>query len=133
MGMRPRDLDVSDADLTPVATPRQEDSPKTMTSTPPGTPCSGAVLTKSKSGRAPNAKTVRIVRKLTEIHNLLGLQLPVAPKQFGVESSKSSRKNERRRGGSKASGEDKSGDDGCGWAIASGNSDFEPLPSPLLR
>lgn len=57
------------------------------------------------------------------------------PSQGGDGSSKNARKNERRRLGNRISVEDRadqSSDSGA-WGIASGNSDFEPLPSPLLR
>mmetsp|Transcript_58624 Transcript_58624/g.188496 ORF Transcript_58624/g.188496 Transcript_58624/m.188496 type:complete len:698 (+) Transcript_58624:46-2139(+) len=84
--------------------------------------------------RAPSSKTVRAVRQLTEIHHLLPLELPVAPRPGDGPgaANKSARKNERRRLGRGRRGPEEEGasSDSSGWAIACGLSDAEPWPSP---
>lgn len=95
----------------------------------PGSP--GPATAKQKV-RAATARTMKTVRKLTELHNMLALKLPVAPKpnEGPGHSGKSARKNERRK--QRRSEGDTDGDmssDSSGWAIACG-SDPEPPFSP---
>ncbi|CAE8612868.1 unnamed protein product [Polarella glacialis] len=69
-----------------------------------------------------------MVRKLTELHNLLALGLPLAPNltEGTGAISKTAKKNERRRKESMDSQDGES--DSSGWAIASrGDSDVEPM------
>jgi histone deacetylase 6 len=55
-------------------------SPRSGKSTPTSTP--GSPAAKPQKVRIPANKTVAAVRKLTELHHMLALELPLAPKQL---------------------------------------------------
>mmetsp|Transcript_75308 Transcript_75308/g.137541 ORF Transcript_75308/g.137541 Transcript_75308/m.137541 type:complete len:733 (-) Transcript_75308:157-2355(-) len=128
--------------LTPMASPLLG-----HTATPPATPPSltpgaspqmGPARTPPASPhgrqkeRAPASKTVYAVRKLTELHNILPLELPLAPKQNAGAgaTNKNSRKNERRRQ-QRVADEDGQSSDSSGWAIAMGGLSDTDLPSAM--
>merc|ERR1712217_98898 len=83
----------------------------------------------------PTSRTIRKVRQLTELHNLLPLALPLAPKQLDGPGAagKSAKRNERRKLGRKTSdaAPDEASEESSAWTIASGLSDAE-LMSPAL-
>merc|ERR1712151_1168788 len=78
-------------------------------------------------------KTVHLVRRLTELHHSLNLELPLAPKELEGHGGKSARKNAARRQKKKKDDSDSdegSHSDSSGWAIAVGLSDSELPRSP---
>jgi len=92
---------------------------------------------KPQKARTAANKTVAAVRKLTELHHLLPLELPLAPKQLdgaGQAGNKNEKKNEKRRlrkrsGSGVGSGEeDGASSDSSGWAIALGGMSDPDLP-----
>jgi len=96
-----------------------------------------AAYTDHNKHRGPSAKTVKTVRRITEMHQTLGLKLPLAPKQADgggseMEGAKAARKAERKRqhrqrvGSDDVDGEVSS--DSSGWAIACGSEDEAPWP-----
>lgn len=94
---------------------------------------SPSTLSKQKGHSSHVEKTVHIVRKLTELHNALQLELPLAPKELHGHGAQNAKKNakrkQRKRADSDGSDEDTQSD--CsGWAIAVGTSDCEGLRSP---
>eukprot|EP00927_Polykrikos_kofoidii_P044718 TRINITY_DN38608_c0_g1_i1.p1 TRINITY_DN38608_c0_g1~~TRINITY_DN38608_c0_g1_i1.p1 ORF type:complete len:730 (-),score=116.51 TRINITY_DN38608_c0_g1_i1:108-2297(-) len=107
-------------------------------STPPMSPAGSQKCSRPKA-REPTSKTVRVVRQITEIHNVLPLAVPLAPKADGGGGggAKNSRKNERRKQMRRSGSEshDDVSSDSSGWAIAcAGNSDSEPPSlSPHVR
>lgn len=130
---------------TSLSSPRQQITPASPSpscpSSPyfmPGSPCFSASAARPKA-KQPNPKTVKLVRKITEMHNMFALELPLAPKpseKAGVTGgNKSSRKNDRRRLHSHSvKGDEDGSTDNSGWDIAIGSaSDAEPLPSPSMR
>lgn len=81
-----------------------------------------------KKVRGPLKATMKIVRKLTELHHILGLELPVAP--LDPSGSKNAKRSERRRH-KKGDGADTDGEDA--WSIASGEEPevpFSPATGP---
>uniref|UniRef100_A0A7S0BCD1 histone deacetylase n=1 Tax=Pyrodinium bahamense TaxID=73915 RepID=A0A7S0BCD1_9DINO len=121
-------MPLSTLDLTPVSSPKL----------PPASPTHAASVGGQLKVRGPSSKTVRTVRQLTEIHNLLPLELPLAPKQLEGSGavSKNARKSERRR--LRDAAREDASSDSSGWAIACGQSDAEPTspyryPVDLVR
>jgi len=124
----PTPLDLN-AEATPVSTPRSKPE-----GSPPASPSHGA---KKEKARGACNKTVRLVRKLTELHHLLPLELPLAPQQTdGAGASKNAKKTEKRRQRKHSLGDEDAGasSDSSGWAIACGGDPEEPLVfSPSSR
>lgn len=127
--------------VTPTSTPRITASVPPGSPTPPASPTGGTLSevgsTSRQKVRGPAPKTLSTVRRLTELHNLLALQLPIAPKQFeGPGHVSKSAKRERRRkqrSGSQGGEEDDASSDSSGWAIACGSSDADFFYSPAIR
>jgi len=94
-----------------------------------GTGASPALSASGRKVRGPAGKTLRSVRKATELLQPLSMQVQLAPQ--GEGASKNAKRNERRRQ-RKHSEEDGGSSDTSGWAIAcSGGSEF-PF-SPAMR
>merc|ERR1712008_208779 len=83
--------------ITPLPSPGASPCLGPMSS-PPASPHS---LPKDSSRRqkvrGPSARTVRVVRQLSEIHQLLPLSLPLAPADLKGKQGKTARKQERRK------------------------------------
>jgi len=97
---------------------------------PDGTPPASPSMS-SRKARGPANKTVRVVRKASELLHLLRLEVPLAPQGDGA--SKSAKRNERRKQ-RKNSGEEDAGasSDSSGWAIVCGG-EAEFAFSPAFR
>eukprot|EP00927_Polykrikos_kofoidii_P039603 TRINITY_DN33960_c0_g1_i1.p1 TRINITY_DN33960_c0_g1~~TRINITY_DN33960_c0_g1_i1.p1 ORF type:complete len:705 (-),score=67.97 TRINITY_DN33960_c0_g1_i1:34-2148(-) len=91
--------------------------------------------------REPASGTVRIVRQITEVHNVLPLEVPLAPKAEssggGGGNARNARKNEHRRQmrRSRSESHEDVSSDSSGWVIAcAGDSDSEPpMMSPAIK
>jgi len=93
-----------------------------------GTGASPALSASGRKVRGPAGKTLRSVRKATELLQPLSMQVHLAPQ--GEGASKNAKRNERRRQ-RKHSEEDGGSSDTSGWAIACGGPEF-PF-SPAMR
>lgn len=96
-----------------------------------GTPAASPALSASgRKVRGPAGKTLRAVRKATELLQPLSMHVHLAPQ--GEGASKNAKRNERRRQ-RKHSEEDGGSGDSSGWAIACGGGDPEFPYSPAMR
>ncbi|CAJ1426616.1 unnamed protein product [Effrenium voratum] len=95
-----------------------------------GTPPASPALSAGRKACGPAGKTVRAVRKATELLQVLPMDVPLAP--VGEGASKSAKKNERRKQRKNSAEEDGASSDSSGWAIACGT-DAEFAFSPAMR
>merc|ERR1712023_193861 len=103
-----------------------EGTPKLSRQSTPASPMSPSL--RPQKVKKPANKTVSAVRKLTELHHLLPLELPLAPKELDGatgcgKTDKNARKNEKRRNRKKSGDADEdpgASSDSSGWAIALG-------------
>lgn len=103
--------------------------PSTPSLRPDGTPpASPAMSASSRKVRGPAGKTLRSVRKATELLQPLPMQVQLAPQ--GEGASKNAKRNERRR--QRKHSEEDGASDSSGWTIACGGDPEFPY-SPAMR
>jgi len=119
----------------PPASPMQQYAANTSCSAAAGSGSGGRQNRRPRG--IPSTKTMKVVRQLSEIHTLLPLQLPLAPKpnEAPGAAERRAKKSENRRnarGQQRRAGQEDDDRSDCstlsGWAIAcgSGPSDAEP-------
>eukprot|EP00933_Yihiella_yeosuensis_P021408 TRINITY_DN16931_c0_g1_i1.p1 TRINITY_DN16931_c0_g1~~TRINITY_DN16931_c0_g1_i1.p1 ORF type:complete len:591 (-),score=101.68 TRINITY_DN16931_c0_g1_i1:182-1759(-) len=130
---------------TPTSTPRL--GPGSPSRSHPTSPSAGGSASEGGGGgggghkkekvKGASSKTVGTVRKVTELHNLFPLGLPIAPKanEGSAQGNKNSKKNARRKrsGSGVTSDEDGAASSDSGWAIACGESESDFMFSPAVR
>lgn len=121
---------IPSAELTP-SSPRQSEGTRTPTS------CPASPSMKPQKARIPSTKTLVAVRKVSELHHILPLELPLAPKpsEGAGKVDKNAKKNQKRRMARKSSdgAEEDTGasSDSSAWAIALGGLSDPDLPSAV--